>query len=93
MREFGGTVVVKMPNTLHRDVAKRAEHEGVSLNQWIATTIARGVGTASARRPETQDSIAGGISHQESATPCASARGEEGHRLTKVCGDRGPMPP
>ena len=67
MREFGGTVVVKMPRTLHRDVAKRAKHEGVSMNQWIATTIARAVGTPSVRRPETRDSVVGGMSHTRKA--------------------------
>lgn len=44
MREYGGTVVVKMPRSLHRDAAKRAAREGVSMNQWISTTVARAIG-------------------------------------------------
>lgn len=48
MREYGGTVVVRIPKSLHRDVAKRAEHEGVSINQWIATSIARAIGAPAA---------------------------------------------
>ena len=45
MKEYGGTVVVKMPRMLHRDAARRARHEGVSMNQWISTTVARAIGT------------------------------------------------
>lgn len=44
MKEFGGTLVARIPKSLHRDVARRAEHEGVSINQWVATTIARAIG-------------------------------------------------
>ena len=50
MKRYGGTVVVKMPKSLHRDVERRAEHEGVSMNQWIATTIARAIGSAGGSR-------------------------------------------
>jgi len=45
MTEYGGKVVVQMPRTLHRDVMHRAEREGVSMNQWISTTLARAVGS------------------------------------------------
>ena len=44
MTDYGGKVVVQMPRSLHRDVMHRAEHEGVSMNQWISTTLARAVG-------------------------------------------------
>lgn len=43
MADYRGNLLVRLPKTLHRDVAKRAQREGVSLNHWIATTIARAV--------------------------------------------------
>jgi predicted RNase H-like HicB family nuclease len=45
MTKYGGKVVVQMPRSLHRDVMHRAENEGVSMNQWISTTLARAVGS------------------------------------------------
>jgi predicted HicB family RNase H-like nuclease len=42
--EYGGRVLVQMPRSLHRDAQRRAELEGVSMNQWIATTLARVLG-------------------------------------------------
>ena len=45
MSTTGGTVVVKMPRSLHRAAVRRAEKEGVSMNHWISTTIARAIGT------------------------------------------------
>ena len=43
-REYSGKVNVRMPKSLHRDLAHRAEQEGVSLNQLIVTALARSVG-------------------------------------------------
>ncbi|MSQ37859.1 MAG: toxin-antitoxin system HicB family antitoxin [Chloroflexi bacterium] len=39
-----------MPKSLHRRVMTRAKHEGVSMNQFIATTLAEAIGPA-AREP------------------------------------------
>lgn len=50
MSESGGTVVVKMPRTLHSDIRRRAAREGVSMNQWISTTLARVVGAPDGAR-------------------------------------------
>ena len=47
---YGGTVVVQMPKSLHRRVMTRAKREGVSMNQFIATTLAAAIGPA-AREP------------------------------------------
>lgn len=44
MQQFGGKVLVTMPRSLHRDIAHRSDAEGVSMNQWISTTLARAVG-------------------------------------------------
>ena len=37
---FSGRVLVRMPKTLHRGLAERAQHEGVSLNQLAVVTLA-----------------------------------------------------
>lgn len=47
---FGGRVLLRVPKSLHRDVTRIAEHEGVSVNQWLTTVIARAVGTAAQAR-------------------------------------------
>jgi len=39
--DFSGKFMVRMPKTLHRDLARRADAEGVSLNQYVTTTLAR----------------------------------------------------
>lgn len=53
LSEFGGSVLVRMPRSFHRDAARRAEAEGVSMNQWISAQIARALGTSPSprRRP------------------------------------------
>lgn len=43
MADYRGSILLRLAKTLHRDAAKRAQREGVSLNQWIATTVARAV--------------------------------------------------
>lgn len=39
-----GRILVRTSKTLHRQLAERAEEEGVSLNQWIVTLLAEGMG-------------------------------------------------
>ena len=39
---YSGKFNLRVPRTLHRDLAKRAEQEGVSLNQWAVTLLAEG---------------------------------------------------
>ena len=48
---YGGTVVVQMPKSLHRRVMTRAKREGVSMNQFIATTLAEAIGPVSHDAP------------------------------------------
>jgi len=43
--EYSGKVNLRMPKSLHRDLAHSARQEGVSLNQVIVTALARFVGT------------------------------------------------
>jgi antitoxin HicB len=42
-RSFSGEFVVRVPRTMHRDLAKRAEIEGVSLNQFVLSALAKEV--------------------------------------------------
>jgi antitoxin HicB len=43
LEEFSGRFVLRLPKSLHRDVARKAEEEGVSINQWIVTAVARSI--------------------------------------------------
>ena len=41
-RRFSGRFNVRVPSSLHRELATDAAGEGVSLNQWVAAKLARG---------------------------------------------------
>lgn len=41
---FSGRLLLRMPKSLHRDLANAAEREGTSINQVIVALIAAGVG-------------------------------------------------
>ncbi len=43
--DFSGKVNLRMPKSIHRDLARRAQEEDVSLNQLMVATLARAVGT------------------------------------------------
>lgn len=42
-RVYSGKVLVRLPSTLHRDLAEAAEDEGVSLNQFVLGALAGAV--------------------------------------------------
>ena len=42
--DVSGRLVVRFPKSVHRDLAKRADAEGVSLNQLVLTYVSRGLG-------------------------------------------------
>ncbi len=44
LKEYSGRILLRMPRSLHRDLADRSRLEGVSLNQFIVTALARAVG-------------------------------------------------
>jgi antitoxin HicB len=46
--EYSGKFVVRVPRSLHRQLAEAAEREGVSLNQFINAALGLAVGRASA---------------------------------------------
>lgn len=50
--DYSGKFVVRVPKSLHRDLALAAEREGASLNQFINTALARAVGRAEPVQPE-----------------------------------------
>ena len=39
--EYSGKFVVRLPRSLHRDLAEEAEREGVSLNHHVSTLLSR----------------------------------------------------
>ena len=42
--KYSGEIRVRMPPSLHKTLAQRAASEGVSLNQYMVTGLARAVG-------------------------------------------------
>jgi len=42
---YSGKLALRVPKSLHARVAARARREGVSINQFIATTLAQEVGS------------------------------------------------
>lgn len=52
--EFSGKFVVRVPRSMHQDLVERSDEEGVSLNQYINTALARALGIvlSSAVKPD-----------------------------------------
>ncbi len=48
--EYSGRFNLRIPRSLHRKLAESAEREGVSLNQYVATLLARGDAQAQLER-------------------------------------------
>lgn len=44
LRKYSGKLIVRMPPSLHETLAKMAELEGVSFNQYMVTALARCAG-------------------------------------------------
>ncbi|PKO12715.1 MAG: toxin-antitoxin system HicB family antitoxin [Chloroflexi bacterium HGW-Chloroflexi-10] len=42
--EFSGKFVVRLPKSLHRELAETAERENVSLNAYVSAALAKAVG-------------------------------------------------
>jgi antitoxin HicB len=45
--DYSGKFVLRLPRSLHRQLTEAAQHEGVSLNQYINVALARVVGASS----------------------------------------------
>jgi antitoxin HicB len=48
--EHSGKFMVRLPKSLHAELARRAEREGVSLNALVTTYLAREAGIEAARQ-------------------------------------------
>ena len=66
-----GRLLVRMPKTLHGQLARAAEHEGVSLNQFITSSLASAVAWRGLRPPSRN-------SHAADATASEAAHGFRG---------------
>jgi antitoxin HicB len=44
---FSGKLVVRLPKTLHKKAAHMAAHDGISLNQFIVSSVAEQIGARS----------------------------------------------
>lgn len=42
--DYSGRFLLRLPRTLHAELARQAERDGVSLNQYVATTLAGAIG-------------------------------------------------
>ena len=49
-REYSGKFNVRFPKSLHRRLEQMADREGVSLNQFLVSTLSRAVGMEESRR-------------------------------------------
>ncbi len=43
-QEYSGQFRVRLPKSLHRQLAEQADREGVSLNSYVQTLLALGIG-------------------------------------------------
>ena len=46
-KEYSGRLLIRIPTDVHRDLARVAEEQRVSINLYVATALARAVGRAS----------------------------------------------
>jgi antitoxin HicB len=96
---YSGKFVVRVPRSLHGDLARMAEGQGASLNQLVnvalATYVARHLGNQPAqpalqtehgatRREETTGARSGRWVATAGATPAASAVGDERPRWSQT---------
>jgi antitoxin HicB len=49
-REYSGKFNVRLPKSLHRRLDQMADREGVSLNQFLVSTLSREVGLEESKR-------------------------------------------
>jgi hypothetical protein len=48
-REYSGKFIVRVPKSLHRQLDRLADREGVSLNQYLVSELSKVVGTEGAK--------------------------------------------
>lgn len=52
IEEYSGKFVIRLPRSLHRDLAQKALQEGVSLNAFITAALARALGQMAGKQPD-----------------------------------------
>lgn len=57
--DYSGKFVVRVPRSLHRELAERAKREGVSLNQYINVALARATGYVASLSPGFDEDLEG----------------------------------
>jgi predicted HicB family RNase H-like nuclease len=73
--QFSGRFALRLPRSLHRQAAQLADAEGVSLNQFIVSTLAEKVGATNLYRGLTQElQVAIAKNTAAPATPSLSKR-------------------
>ena len=50
--DYSGRITLRVPKTLHRRLAEQAEHESISLNQYLVSLLAYHAGTRYARETD-----------------------------------------
>jgi antitoxin HicB len=75
LEEYSGRFVVRVPRWLHRELARTSGQEGVSLNQFVSTALARAVGeyTPPPARPTARQSASTETTARLDAVRTASA--------------------
>ena len=53
IEDYSGKILIRIPKSLHRALAHTAKCEGVSLNQYIASLLAAGIGRESIKKKMT----------------------------------------
>lgn len=63
--DYSGRVTLRLPKSLHRRVAIDAEHEGVSLNQFIVGALSYNAGYFSGANKSIEEQSSAGVSAAE----------------------------
>lgn len=58
---YGGRIALRVSKSLHRQAVQRAAQEGVSLNQFLAITIAKEVGAHAAQAQQARSQRGGAV--------------------------------
>ena len=53
-QEYSGKFFIRAPKSLHRKLDRIAKREGVSLNQYLVTTLAHSIGMEDVRKTKTR---------------------------------------
>lgn len=86
-----GRMTLRLPESLHRQLESQAEHEGVSLNQYIVYMLARGSTSEYTARALSAETVAEQRAKYE--TMRASLRKGTPEDIQRALDARDPVPP